>query len=64
MDLSEKIEREINRAETLKTHYDNIYGGTFGSITIGRAIAHARAAIDTDSKLAMADSLKELQALE
>jgi len=64
MNLSEKVEKEINRAIALKGHYDDIEGGTVGSILIGRAISTARACIAHDDRRGMMASIRELQELE
>ena len=64
MNISEKIEQEINRAIKLKEQYDKTPGGTVRSIVIGRAIGKARARINHDDREGMKASIRELHELE
>jgi len=64
MDISKNIEKEINRAIKLKERYDDIEGGTVGSILIWRAIGTARARITRNDRDGMMASIRELKELE
>jgi len=64
MNLIEGIQKECNRARELKSEYDKIQFGRFGSEVISAAIKKGEDAIACGDCVEMVTALKHLQSLE